>query len=1171
MNRRAESMRREGRWVTALAACAAMGLAGSAMAQDTAVKPEVMLLIDTSGSMQSVASGEADGCAGAPDDLPILGNDAPLSRMTLIKQALAGTPKPTSQSACVSEPLADPGFPERALGADVSAVNRRQMCCDDIVAGTCRDWKPCGADGAGPVVDDIEDAIRRDGLIHQNEARIKFGLMTYDGDPRANDGQSFGTENNRNAMPGAEWQQAGILGQGVRAPNVGARGPAANAAGLEAGDLIPGSRGVLNDGVRHPETPVGEDEDSVRRHNALVADQVRSLLAGGPSPLAALLHDAGVYYDEARNGGAPLRDDAFECRRRVAVLVTDGGSSKYYEDPDAPEGCQDACDIDGFPYETSEAYAAELAARGVPLYVIGFGGDADEDKARSIARAAAVRAGRADETGYFFLADDREALSQAFGRISNQLLSGLLARTRPLVVSPGEGDVAFDESLEDVRQVRLASFTEVSDDESADRYGRIEARRYACEAQGEGGASLAQDGDAIDFDAVLAGQDGRNAVGSDSGGGVVQVVGGDGALFDADGNLNPGGLLDPDGVRDLLDSPLGEDGDDGRLDDAVDVVEGFFGEAGIGQGGAGPRGRRERQLGEIYDGDLVSFPPPSLVAENPSWQAYVSERRLRPTLIAAGARDGQIHFFRLADGQELFTFVPRLSFRDLSDGADSPGTGTLNADGPLATGEVARCRSLGDGDLDCPGDDGAIEFHSLLVGGLGSGGANLFGVDITEATDLLRQESAYGQIDGDDLRAWDVINDDSINLDLFGQRQRDEPLLGLTVSRPLLTHVRVRDQVRGAVIVGCGEDRAAGGALDVLRNEGRCVLVLDAVTGETIRRFSRLSGVAGGAVMDAPMVGSPVGWPSGGIQPSTRAFIGDRLGRLWRIDMRAPDPADWEMRVAWPPTEVAEVRGYRTGRPVIDRPSITVRDNGRLVVVFGTGDDPRPADEREGDFPPAHVVSFTEAVALTADTVDFQTQANWVLPLRASEYLTGAPVTFRGVTYFSTVEAGAGACANPLGRLYGVHSYLQAEDPYRTADGRDLDVQPALPTLVTGQGLVSDALAIRLPTARVAYGLAVTTLPSCGADDGATAQIVLNLADGVVDADGQMAGMRAERPTGQVVDSDLDGSMFDADGTQLALDLDGTDGAGNPLGYGGIGTGPFAGWRVLYWGSTFAR
>lgn len=1160
------------RWLGgALAAVCMACAAGSAMAQDTAVKPEVMLLIDTSGSMQSVASGEADdGCAVAPDDPPILGNNAPLTRMNLIKQALAGTPSPTSQSACRVEPLADPGFPRDALGDDVSDVNRRQLCCVDVAGGACRDWQPCGADGAGAVPDDIEDAIRRDGLIHQNEARIKFGLMTFDADPRADDGQSFGAESNRNAMPGNEWQQAEILGSGVRAPNLGARGPAADAAALDAGDLLTGSRGVLNDGVRHPGTPVGEDDDSVRRHNALVMDQVRSLSPAGPSPLAALLHDAGVYYDEARDGGDPLRDAAFACRRRVAVLVTDGGSSKYYEDPGAPDQCQNACDADGFPYETSEAYAAELAARGVPLYVIGFGAGADEDKARSIARAAATQAGHDDETGFFYLADDREALSQAFGRISNQLLSGLLSRTRPLVVSPGAGDVEFDESLEDVRQVRLASFTEVSDGDSGDRYGRIEARRYACEPQGEGGATLAQDGDAIDFDAVLADQEGRNAVGGDAEGGVVQVVGGDGALFDGDGNLNPGGLLDGDGVRDLLDAPLGEDGDDSQLEDAVDVLEGFFGDAGIG-GGAGPRGRRERQLGEIYDGDLVSFPPPSLVAENPSWQAYVSERRLRPTLIAAGARDGQIHFFRLADGQELFTFVPRLSFRDLSDGADAPGTGTLNADGPLATGEVARCRSLGDGDLDCPGDDGAIEFHSLLVGGLGSGGANLFGVDITEATELLRQENPYGRIDGDDLRAWDVINDDSINLDLFGQRQRDEPLLGLTVSRPLLTHVRVRDEVRGAVIVGCGDDRAAGGPLDLLRNEGRCVLVLDAVTGETIRRFSRLSGVAGGAVMNAPMVGAPVAWPAGGIQPSTRAFIGDRRGRLWRIDMRAPDPDDWEMRVAWPPGEVADARGYQEGRPVVDRPSLTVRDNGRLVVVFGTGEDPRPADERAAGFPPAHVVSFTEAVALTADTVDFQTQTNWVLPLRANEYLTGAPVTFRSVTYFSTVEAGAGACQNPLGRLYGVHSYLQAEDPYRTGDGRDLDVQPALPTLVTGQGLVSDALAIRLPTARVAYGLAVTALPSCGADEGATAQIVLNLADGVVDADGQMAGMRAERPTGQVVDSDLDGSVFDADGSQLALDLDGVDGAGNPLGFAGMGSGPFSGWRVLYWGSTFAR
>lgn len=459
----------------------------------------------------------------------------------------------------------------------------------------------------------------------------------------------------------------------------------------------------------------------------------------------------------------------------------------------------------------------------------------------------------------------------------------------------------------------------------------------------------------------------------------------------------------------------------------------------------------------------------------------------------------------------------------------------------------------------------------MIVGGLGSGGANVFGIDITAATDLLRLPDPYGRIDGDDLRAWDVINDDSVGgLDVFGAPTLDEPLLGAAVSRPLLTHVRSGSQVRGAVVVGCGDDRRAGGADAADRLEGRCVLVLDAVTGAVIRRFTQADGVVGGVAMDSPMVGAPVGYPSGGLQPTTRVFIGDRKGQLWRLDLRAADPADWEMRVVWPPADADEARDYVIGRPVVDRPSLTVRDDGRLVVVFGTGADPRP-DDAAGDFPPAHVVSFSENVVLGEEVVDFATATNWVLPLRAEEHLTGAPVTFEAVTYFTTVEAGAGACANPLGRMYGVHSYRAEQDAFRTGDGRELDVVAALPTLLTAQGAVTDALAIRLPTGRVAYGVTVASVPTCGDDSAATAQIVLNLADGATDPDEAVdtTGMRAERREGDVVDSELDESLFESDDTQLAIDLNGLDAAGNPLRFSGAGSA--SGWRVLYWGSTFAR
>jgi type IV pilus assembly protein PilY1 len=50
---------------------------------------------------------------------------------------------------------------------------------------------------------------------------------------------------------------------------------------------------------------------------------------------------------------------------------------------------------------------------------------------------------------------------------------------------------------------------------------------------------------------------------------------------------------------------------------------------------------------------------------------------------------------------------------------------------------------------------------------------------------------------------------------------------------------------------------------------------------------------------DSPMTGTPVPFPSGTAQVSTRAYLGDADGTLWRLDFSDPDPADWTAEIAW--------------------------------------------------------------------------------------------------------------------------------------------------------------------------------------------------------------------------------------------------------------------------------
>lgn len=1183
----------------AVAALAALWAAPATAQEDRDLKPELMLLVDGSSSMHAPASDEAAAAclprAGAALPAPPPDNNRrALSRMNLIKLALAGTPEPIEQYACIAENQAiDPQFDKPALGADRVPVSVRSMCCTLRDGARCARWRPCGDDSL-VFDDDLADPdrhIRRDGLIHANETRIKFGLMTSDGDPRV--AGSYGTEHDALQVPADIALQADVIGAGVVRPNLGVRPPTAAGGVPVPGDLISGHRGVLNDGNLRADVAVGEDPDSVRRHNAMVMRQLRAFVPGGPSPMVAMLHDLDTYYTRLENGAPDERDAAHLCRRKVVVLFTDGGSTEFYRDPTADpaaDPCVGDCRRDGYPYRPLEELAGRLAARGVEPYVIAFDHpDADVARAEGLARALA--AGAPDDArddrpldSMFFTVRTPEDIRAALGRISSRTLSGTRTRTRPLVVTPGAGDVALDEDLREIRQVRLATFSEIPADGDGGRYGRIAALEYRCaEVQDEDAAGpvpleLAR---LVQFTDELAVQERRTAVAGNPAaeGGLLEALGSEDAVFDADGEVQPGAGLTEEQLRELADAPIG-DGDvlgGDPLDDVADVIDGFFGGGGIVVDDDGNEVRGQRQLGEIFDGDLVAVPPPRLAVENPAFAAYARARRERPTIIAAGARDGQIHFFRLADAVEVFTFIPRLSWRNLRDGVDNPGLGALNADGPLVAGEVARCRSLGDGGGDCPAEDGAIDFRTLVVGGLGGGGPNLFAVDLSEATAALSAPDPTGRIDGNAVRAWDVVNDPSLaDLRLFADTTRQVPRLGLSVSRPLLTHVRIDDEVRATVVVGCGDDRnAARALLPDVAGEGRCVLLLDAVTGAVLRRFEQGDGVVAGFQMSAPMVGSPVGFPTGGIQAADRVYIGDRIGRLWRIDLREPRPADWTMRVVWPPEDEDQAQGYRIGRPLVDRPNIALREDGRLVVIFGTGADPRPAGAPEGvGFPRSHVISFTEQLALGGDDVGLATETNWVLPLRTDEFLTGPPVIHRGIAYFTTVEETDGeACASRIGRLYGVHYTRTEEDRYVTQDGRTLDVVPGLPTYLTRGGQrIDDAVSLRLPPGRVAYGLALATSPACSDGDAPGSELLLNLADdgqgggGDVDPD----GARVERKSGELVDDPLDQSVFESDGFDLALDLDGRDADGNPLGNpaGRLGLFPR---ESLYWGSTFTR
>ena len=970
-------------------------------------------------------------------------------------------------------------------------------------------------------------------------------------------------------------------------------------------------------------TNVGETSADLTRHNAFVMERVRGVTSSREAPLSAALADALDHFErEAAAGGDP----SFVCRQKSMVMIVDQGSTDYTGGKPcnaAPDclinGVQGQCarlqPVDGapvnapagtcrmpegFPYEAPATYAARLRELGVPVFVVAFSAFSDsrnavgrDDRVRNelkrIAAAGSPGMGFDGVSDGFFRADDEGQLRRALEHVVNSSQAGVVSQTRPLITSPRRGDETdLDNDGNKVVQWRVNAFSEIPGGGDMFRYGRIERVDYGCGVAG-GGEDQPGARDVIGrarLESVFAARDRganpRRALSRayDRSGNLVVLGAAGAAVFDQAGSL--GGAVTSATLKTMTGVGGDADAVAAELQRIGQFVNGYFGQRGLLDGQT-----RQAQLGEFLDTELTPVVAPQLDLSSPGYRNFQRANRDRPTMMAAGGNDGQLHLFRLDDGFEVLNVVPRSAWNRL---ATAPAVRTVN--GPIDAADVAACRSLGQGNAACPAGLDAASFRSMLVGAVGPDAANIYGVDLSNVRSLARrQEDGDGRsLDLNQLfpgagaerpYMWDLT--DEVSSTWHVENGVVHKLLGPSVSRPALTHVRYEKGgnvvIRAAVIVGCGDDNEAGLRLGTMR-KGRCVLVVDATTGIVIKRLDDASGRTGITRMDAPMTGSPSVWPQGGVAPAERAFIGDAYGRMWRLDLRDVNPANWQAKAIFPFADVNQNEGYEPGRTVFGRPSVLARQDGSLAVVFATGELSITLAGNQAA-PRAAAVSLVDKATLDVNgRVTYSTLRSWIMPLAESEVVTGEPVVYDGTLLMTTAEKNLVACSSAQGRLYGVHAWEVLTDAngnprtFTTRDNRRLSVKPMLPVFNQDGSPGQPALSYLLPAGRIAYGATVATVPGCGEDEATTTEVVLNLGDTQHGGGRALSPsqLRAEVPRGNGLAAvGLDGGVFArADNAQLSVCLN-CDKDGKALGakQSGKSRGPFPS-SVSYWGSTFA-
>ncbi|AJF06033.1 PilC/PilY family type IV pilus protein [Geoalkalibacter subterraneus] len=473
--------------------------------------------------------------------------------------------------------------------------------------------------------------------------------------------------------------------------------------------------------------------------------------------------------------------------------------------------------------------------------------------------------------------------------------------------------------------------------------------------------------------------------------------------------------------------------------------------------------------------------------------AKEADPTLNKSVIFLAANDGQLHAFRDADGKELWSFIPNILLKDLKYLRDGHHTYFVDMAPSLFI--------FNPGEDDLSVDDGD---RVILLFGLrrGSGKDNLLAA---------QERGAYYALDVSDPTAprllWELTRDDS------GFEE-----LGETWSQPSLVRMRIQEDtvVRDLLVAvfGAGydnnEDLRFGSTqgfpivdddTDTTLPTGDAGDVISSADGAQHNPRGRGLFAVTVGTFDSNAVGAFFN-PAESVEkiwshtfaeneemtfgiPSEvaaldvnhdgyvdRFYVGDTGGFLWRIEARNINPDAWRV------DRIFDANGAdpsEVGRKFFHRPSVTVERNGQAMIFIGSGDQAHPLNEGVVDrlyaikdpvpsVPDAdHIYTRDESdlvdvtknllqeddpdVPVTDILTALYAEDGWFIRLNENdgEKVLSSPLVFNRVAYYTTFASEAPVADDPcdtgnlgVARVYAVN-YLTGEAVFNYDLNNDID------------------------------------------------------------------------------------------------------------------------------------
>jgi type IV pilus assembly protein PilY1 len=314
-----------------------------------------------------------------------------------------------------------------------------------------------------------------------------------------------------------------------------------------------------------------------------------------------------------------------------------------------------------------------------------------------------------------------------------------------------------------------------------------------------------------------------------------------------------------------------------------------------------------------------------------TYAAFTTQEQTRINVVYTGANDGFLHGFEagyfnssnvyvgtgsgtsfvgtLNDGKELLAYMPAQVLKNIN-------TTTIGRDysNPQYGHKFDVDAAPGTGDVFYGG-----QWHTILVGGLGAGGAAIYALDITNpanSTDTTIPDPTFSEGHAANL----VIGEWNNALSCQGNSSCGTNL-GNTYGVPQIR--RFHSGQWGAVF-GNGFSSSTGDA-------GIFVMQLNATTGAPTFYYistGTATCTSGGANGIGPVAAADLDVD----HITDYVYAGDLCGNVWRFDLTSPTPASW--------TTPIKIFSTPTGQPITTQVQVDLAAGTpfrRVLIEFGTG------------------------------------------------------------------------------------------------------------------------------------------------------------------------------------------------------------------------------------------